>query len=62
MDGAPEDERPVGAVPEAAQKEDDQLVADPFRLADAIAAQRDVEIIAEPGGEGDMPTFPEKSA
>ena len=59
VDGSPKDERPVGTVPKAAQKEDNQLVADPFRLADAIAAQRDVEIVAEPRGEGDVPSFPE---
>ncbi len=59
MDGSPDDECPVGTMPEAAQQEDDDLVADPFRFGDAIATKRDVEIVTEPGGQGDMPPFPE---
>ncbi len=35
------------------------MVADPFRFGDAIAAKRDVEIVTEPRGQGDMPPFPE---
>ena len=59
VDGSPDDERPVGAVPQTAQQEDNQLVTDPFGFGDTIATKRDVEIVTEPGGEGDVPTFPE---
>ena len=59
MYGAPEDERPVGSMPKSAQEEDDELIADPFRFAYAIASQRDVEIVSEPCGQGDVPPFPE---
>ena len=59
MVGAPGDERPVGAVPEAAQEEDDKGVAHHLGLRYAAAAQGDVDIIAEPSRQGDVPATPE---
>ena len=50
VDGTPEDERPVGAMPEAAQKEDDELIANPFCFGDTVTAKRNIEIVTEPGG------------
>jgi len=50
--GAPKDEGPVGAVPEAAEEHGDQKIAiDQPVCRDAAAAERDVEIIAQAGGE-----------
>ena len=46
---APDDERPGGAVPEAAQGHREHQVAARLELAVAAAAQRDVQIVAEPG-------------
>ena len=58
MDGAPEDEGPIGTVPKSAQQEDGELVADPFRFGNTVAPQRDVEIVAKPTSERDVPSFP----
>ena len=57
--GAPYDESPVGAMPEAAHQEYDERV--PYHLCpgDAAAAQGDVDIVPEPGGQGDVPPAPE---
>ncbi len=56
---APGDEGPVGPVPESADQEDDEGVADDLGLRAAAAAQGDVHIVPEPGGEGDVPSAPE---
>lgn len=68
--GSPSDERPVGTVPEARQQEDNERIANddgfPVRLfvayavgyGGAAATQGDIDVIAEPCGERDMPTPP----
>ena len=56
---APEHERPAGPVPQAAEEEDGQQVEIDPRLRDPAAAQRDVDVVAEPGGERDVPAPPE---
>ncbi len=55
---SPGDERPVGAVPETAQEEDDKSVSYDFRLRNAAAAQRNIDIIAEPSRQRDVPPAP----
>ena len=55
----PCDERPVGAVPEPAHQEDYERVAYHFRLRDAASAERDVDIVAEPCRQRDVPPAPE---
>lgn len=57
--GAPGDEGPVGAVPEAGDEEDDEGVAEDLPPGAAAAAEGDVDVVAEPGGEGDVPSAPE---
>ncbi len=57
----PGDECPVGPVPEAADKKYDERVADNFRLGASAAAERNVDIVAEPGCQGYVPTSPELS-
>ena len=55
---APEDERPVRAVPEAAERhrrEDVPIVCAPSAAA---PAEREVEIVAQPGREADVPAAP----
>ena len=58
VDAAPSDERPIGAVPKTAHEEDDEDVADGLPLADARTAERDVEVVAEPRRERDVPAPP----
>ena len=56
----PAQESPVGAVPESGKEPDDQQVEDHSReRIHAAAAERDVNIIPEPGGQRDMPPAPE---
>ena len=57
--GAPGDEMPGGAVPQAAQQHGDHQVAISLERPLAIAAKRDVEVVAQPGGEADVPAAPE---
>ena len=55
----PSYKRPTGSVPKARQKKDDKSVADDFPFPDARAAKRNIDIIAKPSGEGNVPTTPE---
>ena len=55
----PEHEVPGGAMPETGQEPDDEHVPELFQLAVAVAAERDVDIITEPGAERDVPAAPE---
>ena len=59
MDAAPGDEGPVRPVPEPGDEEDDEDIADGFGLGDARPAEGYIEVVAEPGGEGDVPASPE---
>ena len=56
---SPEHEGSAGPVPEAAQQEHQGLIQRLACLALAVSAQRDVEVIPEPGGQGDVPAPPE---
>jgi len=56
---APEDEADGGAVPQSAQQHRDEQVAVGAQFAFAVAAQRNVEVVAQPCGERDMPPPPE---
>lgn len=55
----PKEESPVGAMPKTADEKDDEGVAEDFALRDTATAEGDIDIVAEPGGEGDVPTAPE---
>ncbi len=59
MQSAPDDVRPVGAVPQAADQKGEEQVERPARLGHPVASQRDVHVVAEPGGQGDVPAPPE---
>ena len=56
---APEHEIPLGAVPQARERPDHQDVQHPPAPPDPVAAQRDVDIVPEPGGQADVPAPPE---
>ncbi len=59
MDPAPDDERPAGAVPEAADQHRQHQVAVRDHLALAVAAERDVEVVAQPARQRHVPAAPE---
>jgi len=50
---------PAGTVPQTADSPDDIDVADNLPLVTTAATQREVDIVAEPRGERDMPASPE---
>ena len=59
MQGAPKDETDRRPVPQSAQEHRDHQVRVGAEAPLAVAAQRDVEVILQPRGEGDMPAAPE---
>ena len=59
MQSAPDDERPTRTVPQAAEQHRCHQREVGTRLAMAIAAQRNVEVIAQPRRQGDVPAPPE---
>ena len=59
MNTAPEDISPVSSVPEAADKKGNQQVPSCPPGSSPVAAQRNVYIISEPGGQGYVPAAPE---
>ena len=61
MEEAPQDEGPVGAVPQSADQEHDHRVDVGEQLAFAGAAQGDVDVLGEKFGEGHVPSLPEIS-
>src|SRR5207253_1684386 len=59
VDEPPDDERPGGAVPEAGQEHHyEQVHRRPPRAA-ARAAERNEQVVPEPGGEAHVPASPE---
>src|ERR1044071_484196 len=59
MQGAPGDELPRGAVPHPAEQHRQHQIAVRLPPAAPVAAERLVEIVAQPGGERDVPALPE---
>lgn len=51
IEQAPAQECPVRTVPDTGQRPDDEEITDPAQLRDAVAAQRNVDIVAEPRAE-----------
>jgi len=56
---APDDEVPCGAVPQAAQTEGDEAVGHTADGAVAASAEGNVDVVANPGAERDVPALPE---
>ncbi len=59
VEGAPEHERPGGPVPEPAEQHRDHQVAVGASRAAAVAAERDVEVVAQEARQGHVPAPPE---
>ena len=57
--GTPCHESPVGTVPQAAHKKDDKCVKQHTPLGHTAATHGNVDIVTEPGGEGNVPATPE---
>src|SRR3546814_5141197 len=55
----PEDESPCSAVPEAANGHGEKEIDIAPRFAPPVAAERDVEIVAQEARQGHVPTPPE---
>ena len=56
---APANERPVRTVPHAAQEHDHEQIKIQALLAHAVSTEGDVEVIAEPARERNVPALPE---
>ena len=59
VEQAPDDEVPAGAVPEAAEEEHRDEVAVGLPRRHAVAAERHVEVVAEPRRQRHVPAAPE---
>src|SRR3954470_267837 len=57
----PDDERPVCSMPQSAQPHHDVEVAERHQRSATVAAEWDVEIVAQPRRERDVPPAPEVS-
>ena len=59
VDHAPDHEVPARAMPQAGEEEDQEQVHIGACRSFAVAAERDVEVVAEEIGEADVPALPE---
>src|SRR5882724_10189325 len=59
VDASPDDESPIGAMPQAAEKHGQHQIDIGARLAKAIATEADVKVVAKPSTEADVPAPPE---
>ena len=59
VQAAPDDERPGRTVPDARDDHRDEHIDVSAQRAMAAAAQREVDVILEPGGQADVPAVPE---
>jgi len=59
MQAAPGHKGPVGAMPQAAYQHGDHNVYISAEFAFAVTAQRDIQVVTQPGGQGDVPPAPE---
>ena len=59
MIGSPDDEVPVGSMPEPGEQEGTHDIHQYAWFTAAIASKRYVDIIAKPGGQGNVPAVPE---
>ena len=59
VQSSPEDEVPARSVPEARQRPDYEQIEYLPGEAVTVAAEGDIDVLLEPGGQGDMPSAPE---
>lgn len=58
MQATPCDKCPIGTMPQSAEQKDYHDVEHPTADTHTTAAKGDIEIVAEPCGERDMPSVP----
>ena len=58
MEQAPDDEHARGPMPYACDEHGGKVVEVGAQLSTAVAPQRDIDVVAKPGGEGDVPAVP----
>ena len=56
---SPQNESPCGAVPESSEQHGDNQVDVGSYVAFAVSSKRNVEVVFQPAGEGDVPAAPE---
>ena len=59
LDGPPHHERPAGAVPQPAEEHGEEQVDAGPQLALPVAAEPDVQVVAQPAGQRHVPAAPE---
>src|SRR3954447_9826173 len=59
MPESPDDEIPARAMPRAGEKKHEPQIADSFPRAEAITAERNVDVVAKPCRERHVPAPPE---
>src|SRR6267142_1185808 len=59
VDASPDDESPIGAVPQTAEKHGQHQIDVGALLAKAITTEADVKVVAKPSTEADVPAPPE---
>src|SRR5712691_9732423 len=59
MDGAKDDTGPICAMPKTGENHCDEEITRGFPLANSASAERNVQVIAEPGAQADVPAAPE---
>ena len=58
VEQAPDDEHARGPMPYACDEHSGKVVEVGAQLSTAVAPQRDIDVVAKPGGEGDVPAVP----
>src|SRR5712664_4770242 len=59
MNGPKDDKRPICAMPETGENHGNEEISGGFPLATRTSAQRNVQVIAKPGAQADVPAAPE---
>lgn len=59
VDASPENEIPARAVPESGEEHGDEKIEGGAEDAAAVAAEGNIDVIADPVGESDVPAAPE---
>lgn len=59
MQQTPEDKIPTGPVPQSAQQHGGEQIGVCAKASLSVSAERDVQILLQPGGQGHVPRAPE---
>jgi hypothetical protein len=59
VDGAEDDKRPICTMPETGENHSNEEISGGFPLAMSTSSERNVQVIAEPAAQADVPAAPE---